>query len=74
MTLGRHDVGTSRRGDVATFERRDAPALSCIAFHCSNLLPKSALFTSFSPAFTEIAILKYRAIKHIFKRKITLKA
>ena len=59
----RRDVGTSRRGDVATLERHDAPALSCIAFHCSNFLPNSALFTSFSPAFTEIAILRYWAIK-----------
>ena len=65
-TWERRDVGTSRRGNVTTLERRDAPALSCIAFHCSTLLPKSALFTSFSPALTEIAILRYRAIKNTF--------
>ena len=57
-TWGRHDVGTSRRWNVAMLH-----PLSCIAFHYSNFLPKFALFTSFAPAFTEISILRYRAIK-----------
>ena len=57
-TWGRHDVGTSRRLNVATLQ-----PISCIAFHCSNLLPNFALFTSFEPAFTELSTLRYRAIK-----------
>ena len=73
-TWGRHDVGTSRRGDVTTWGRHDVGTSrrwnvatlqppSYFAFHCSKLPPKFALFNSFAPAFTELAILRYRVVK-----------
>ena len=62
-TWGRRDVGTSRRWNVATLERRDVPATFILCFPLLQLLPKFALFNSFVPAFTELAILRYRAVK-----------
>ena len=60
---------TSRRWDVTTLGRRDVgTSRRCNHFHAllstaPILLLKFALLTSFAPAFTELAILRYRAIK-----------
>ena len=72
-TLRRRDVATSRRYFLLTVvlvdptsRRWDVATLqppSYFAFHCSKLPPKFALLNSFSPAFTELAILRYRVVK-----------
>ena len=72
-TLRRRDVATSRRYCLLTIVLVDPTSRrwnvmtlqppSYFAFYCSKLLPKFALFNSFPPAFTELAILRYRAVK-----------
>ena len=53
-TLGRHDVGASRRWNIATFQ-----SSLCTFVLCSRMLPKTALFAPIAPAFTPIALIRY---------------
>ena len=79
--LGRHDVGTPRRWDVTTLGRRDVGTSRLREVGTSRLwdsrrsshlyalppsAPKCFQKLPFSPAFTPIAQIRYRATKNTY--------